>query len=73
MKNDFSYQEKILRCSILIFHYVKYFFTLNNSSRSIAADASSKTKKMHTQLHSNKTAFTNEKNRFSLGKTNFLY
>ena len=67
----FSYQEKILRCSNLIFHYIKTFFRSLNAVFGI----SRKSRSMHAfakpHQHLKKTTFAYEKNRFHLERTLF--
>jgi len=72
VKFTFSYREKILRCSILVFHYLKTVFKVSGlfalCMKLLANRHTSRINSVHRKTHLKKTTFSYEKNRFSLGK-----
>ena len=76
MKFLFSDREKILRCSMLIFHYLKCLFKTNflfELCMKLLVDMHTpRINSVHRKTHLKKTTFSYEKNRFSLGKINVL-
>jgi len=72
VKFNFSYQEKILHCSNVLFCNMELIF--RNIWRIEAMMRSHRTciNSVHQKMHLKKTTFTYEKNRFSLGKHSVL-
>ena len=70
MKFIFSYQEKILRCSIVTFHNSKR--TFKNNAILCVITSMNDARMLCVKTSSIKTTFSYEKKRISLGKTRVL-
>ena len=69
MKFIFSYQEKILRCSILVFHILKTLFrNVSVLKKEKSQNSNSRSIQRKVKTHLKKTTFSNEKKSFSTWK-----